>query len=207
MTESVAEIDAAHAAPEISELSASYEIGKLGMWIFLAGETMLFGGLMGVFTLLGISRGGWGTDGAHVNWRLAGINTIILFTSSMTAALAQGAARTGDLGRVRRYLSASGLLGVLFLVIKGFEYAGDFREGFTPLAALFWSFYYLMTGLHVMHLFAGVVVFFGMLLWVKPQNAGSWLERKLRYACLYWYFVEVVWVFLYALVYLSPSVQ
>jgi len=207
MTESVAEIGVPHAAHEVSELSASYEIGKLGMWIFLAGETMLFGGLMGVFTLVAFSRGGWGSDGAHVNWRLAGINTIILFTSSMTASLAQGAARGGDLARVRRYLSASGLLGVLFLVVKAFEYAGDVREGFTPLAGLFWNFYYLMTGLHVLHLFAGVVVFFGMLLWVKPQNAGSWLERKLKYACLYWYFVEVVWVFLYALVYLSPSVQ
>ena len=96
---------------------------------------------------------------------------------------------------------------MLFLAVKAFEYAGDVGEGFTPLAGLFWSFYYLMTGLHVLHLFGGVVVFFGMLLWVKPQNAGSWLERKLKYACLYWYFVEVVWVFLYAFVYLSPSVQ
>ena len=99
MTESVAEVGAPHATHEVSELSASYEIGKLGMWIFLAGETMLFGGLMGVFTLVAFSRGGWGSDGAHVNWRLAGINTIILFTSSMTAALAQGAARSGDLAR------------------------------------------------------------------------------------------------------------
>ncbi len=207
MTESIAEIGVAHGAHEVSELSAGYEIGKLGMWIFLAGETMLFGGLMGVFTLLAVARGGWGSDGAHVNWRLAGINTIILFTSSMTAALAQGAARVTDTDRVKRYVSASGLLGVLFLVVKAFEYAGDVAEGFTPRAGLFWNFYYLMTGLHVLHLFAGVVVLFGLLLWVKPQNAGSWLERKLKYACLYWYFVEIVWVFLYALVYLSPSVQ
>ena len=144
-------------------------------------------------------------DGAHVNWPLGAINTFVLFTSSLTAALAQGAARVQDSARAKRYLSTTGLLGVLFLVIKAFEYAGDFREGFTPLAALFWSFYYLMTGLHVLHLFAGVVVIFGLIFMVNPRTPASWLERKLKYVCLYWYFVETVWVFLFALVYLAPS--
>jgi heme/copper-type cytochrome/quinol oxidase subunit 3 len=97
------------------------------------------------------------------------------------------------------------LLGVLFLIIKAFEYSGDFAEGFTPLAGLFWSFYYLMTGLHVLHLSAGIVVFFALLFWAQPATPGAWLERKLKYACLYWYFVEAVWVFLFALVYLAPS--
>jgi heme/copper-type cytochrome/quinol oxidase subunit 3 len=205
MTESVAEIGATHAAPEISGLSDSYEIGKLGMWIFLAGETMVFGGLMGVFILMGISRGGWGPDGAHVNWSLGAINTLVLFTSSLTAALAQAAARVQDSDRAKRYLSATALLGVLFLVVKSFEYAGDFREGLTPLAGLFWSFYYLMTALHVLHLLAGIVVIFALTLMVSPRTPASWLESKLKYVCLYWYFVETVWVFLFALLYLAPS--
>ena len=203
MANSAAEIGIAHAPHEVS---TSFEIGKLGMWVFLAGETMVFGGLMGVFILMAISRGGWGPDGAHVNWRLGAINTFVLFTSSLTAALAQGAARVQDSARAKRYLSATALLGVLFLVIKAFEYAGDFREGFTPLAALFWSFYYLMTGLHVVHLLGGIVVMFGLILMVTPRTPGNWLERKLKYVCLYWYFVETVWVLLFALVYLAPSV-
>jgi len=202
MANSAVEIGIAHAPHEVS---TSFEIGKLGMWVFLAGETMLFGGLMGVFILVAISRGGWGPDGAHVNWRLGAINTLVLFTSSLTAALAQGAARLQDSARAKRYLSATGLLGVLFLLIKAFEYAGDFREGFTPLAALFWSFYYVMTGLHVLHLLGGIVVMFGLILMVTPGTPASWLERKLKYVCLYWYFVETVWVFLFALVYLTPS--
>jgi heme/copper-type cytochrome/quinol oxidase subunit 3 len=202
MANSAVEIGIAHAPHEVS---TSFEIGKLGMWVFLAGETMLFGGLMSVFILVAIYHGGWGPDGAHVNWRLGAFNTLVLFTSSLTAALAQGAARVQDSARAKRYLSATGLLGVLFLVIKAFEYAGDFREGFTPLAALFWSFYYVMTGLHVLHLFAGVVVIFGLILMVSPRTPASWLERKLKYVCLYWYFVETVWVFLFALVYLAPS--
>src|SRR5208283_2143161 len=127
---------------------------------------------------------GWGTDGAHVNWLLGAFNTLILLTSSLTAALAQGAARVQDSARAKRYLSFSALLGVLFLVIKAFEYAGDLREGFTPLAALFWSFYYVMTGLHVLHLLAGVVVIFGLMLMVTPRTSGDWLERKLKYVCL-----------------------
>lgn len=202
MANSAAEIGMAHAPHEVS---TSFEIGKLGMWVFLAGETMFFGGLMGVFILLAISRGGWGADGAHVNWKLGAINTLILFTSSLTAALAQGAARVQDSARAKRYLGATGLLGVLFLVIKAFEYAGDFHEGFTPLAGLFWNFYYVMTGLHVLHLLAGVLVIFGLILMVTPRTPASWLERKLKYVCLYWYFVETVWVLLFALVYLTPS--
>jgi len=201
MANSAVEIGIAHAPHEVP---ASFEIGKLGMWVFLAGETMLFGGLMGVFVLVAIYHGGWGSDGAHVDWHLGAINTFILFTSSLTAALAQGAARIQDSARAKRYLSATALLGVLFLVIKSFEYAGDYRDGFTPLSALFWSFYYLMTGLHVLHLLAGVVVIFGLILMVGPRTPASWLERKLKYVCLYWYFVETVWVLLFALVYLSP---
>ncbi|MGO9059127.1 MAG: heme-copper oxidase subunit III [Candidatus Binataceae bacterium] len=203
MANSAAEIGIVHAPHEVS---TSFEIGKLGMWVFLSGETMVFGGLMGVFILMAISRGGWGPDGAHVNWRLGAINTFVLFTSSLTAALAQGAARVQDSARAKRYLSATTLLGVLFLVIKAFEYAGDYREGFTPLAALFWSFYYVMTGLHVLHLLGGIVVIFGLTLMMTPRTPSSWLERKLKYVCLYWYFVETVWVFLFALVYLAPSV-
>ncbi len=202
MANSAAEIGIAHAPHEVP---TSFEIGKLGMWVFLAGETMVFGGLMGIFVLVGIHHGGWGADGAHVNWSVGAINTFVLFTSSLMAALAQSAARVQDLARAKRYLSATGLLGVLFLIIKAFEYAGDFREGFTPLAALFWSFYYLMTGLHVLHLLAGVVVIFGLVMMVTPRTPAGWLERKLKYVCLYWYFVETVWVFLLALVYFAPS--
>ena len=94
---------------------------------------------------------------------------------------------------------------MLFLVLKSVEYAGDFRDGFTPLAALFWSFYYVMTGLHVLHLFAGIVVIFGLMFMVTPGTPAGWLERKLKFVCLYWYFVEAVWVFLFALVYLAPT--
>ena len=200
MAESAVDIGMVHAP-----VSSTLEIGKLGMWVFLAGETMVFGGLMCVFVLLAISRGGWGADGAHVNWHIGGINTLVLFTSTLTAAFAQGAARGGDSAGAKRYLGLTALIGLLFLVIKAFEYYGDFAEGFTPLAGLFWSFYYLMTGLHVLHLLAGVVVIFGMFLLVKPTTPGTWLERKLKYVCLYWYFVEVVWVFLFALVYLTPA--
>jgi len=202
MADSAVEIGTAHAPHEVE---TSFEIGKLGMWVFLAGETMLFGGLMGVFILEGIYHGGWGADAAHVNWPLGAINTFVLFTSSLTAALAQGAVRVQDSARAKRYLGATGLLGVLFLILKAFEYAGDFREGFTPLAALFWSFYYVMTGLHVLHLLAGVVAIFGLMYMVGPNTPASWLERKLKYVCLYWYFVETVWVFLFALVYLASA--
>ncbi len=202
MSNSALEIGISHAPHEVP---ANFELGKIGMWVFLAGETMVFGGLMGIFILEGISHGGWGADGAHVNWVLGAFNTLILFTSSLMAALAQDAAHVQDSARAKRYLTATALLGVLFLVLKSVEYAGDFRDGFTPLAALFWSFYYVMTGLHVLHLFAGIVVIFGLTFMVTPGTPAGWLERKLKFVCLYWYFVEAVWVFLFALVYLAPT--
>src|SRR5580704_17976511 len=163
------------------EVARASEPGKLGMWIFIAGETMLFGGLMEVFILLGMQRGGWGIDGARVNWRLAAVNTVILLTSSLMASLAQAAASIGDSGRARRYLQATASVGSLFLLIKGFEYAGDIGEGLTPRTGVFWSFYYLMTGLHVLHLLAGIVVILGLSLMVTPRTSANWLERKLKY--------------------------
>ncbi len=189
---------------QVHEPSTGFEIGKLGMWVFLAGETMLFGGLMGVFVLVGFAHGGWAADGSHVNWRLGAINTLVLFTSSLMAALAQGAARHENSSQAKQYLGLTALLGALFLLIKAFEYARDFHEGFTPRAALFWSFYYVMTGLHVLHLFAGLVVIVGLTFFITPHTPGSWSQRKLKYVCLYWYFVETIWVLLFALVYLAP---
>jgi heme/copper-type cytochrome/quinol oxidase subunit 3 len=189
------------------EAAHPYEIGKLGMWLFFAGETMLFGGLMGAFVLLGISRGGWGLESAGVNWRLAAVNTVILFISSLMAALAHGAARVRDSTRARHCLEAAALFGILFLAIKGFEYAGDIRGGLAPSVNLFWSFYYLMTGIHVIHLLAGIVAMVGLALMMTPDTSAEWLERKLGYVCLYWYFVETVWVGLFALVYLAPRAK
>jgi heme/copper-type cytochrome/quinol oxidase subunit 3 len=189
------------------EVARASEPGKLGMWIFIAGETMLFGGLMEVFILLGMQRGGWGIDGTRVTWRLAAVNTVILVTSSLMASLAQAAASIGDSGRARRYLQATTFVGSLFLLIKGFEYAGDIGEGLTPRTGVFWSFYYLMTGLHVLHLLAGIVVILGLSLMVTPRTSANWLERKLKYVCLYWYFVETVWVFLFAVIYVAPGAK
>jgi heme/copper-type cytochrome/quinol oxidase subunit 3 len=199
-------VDAGIAHPPEQAAPSTYEIGKVGMWVFLAGETMVFGGFLCAFVLMGLYRGGWGAQGAHVNWPLGSINTLILFTSSMTAALAQAAARGCDLSGLKRFIGITALLGLLFLVVKGFEYAGDFAEGLTPQTGMFWSFYYLGTGLHTLHLLAGVVVFLGLFVMATPDKPAEWLERKLKYACLYWYFVELIWIFLFALVYLSPSV-
>jgi cytochrome c oxidase subunit III len=123
------------------------------------------------------------------------------------AAFAQSAASVRDSARARHYLEITSLLGALFAVVKGFEYAGDIREGLTPGINLFWSFYYLMTGIHVVHLLAGIVAMIGLALMITSQTPIEWLERKLRYVCLYWYFVETVWVFLFALVYLAPSAK
>ena len=137
---------AAEYAPEPDSI-AQIAPGKVGIWWFLASETMVFGGLIGCFVLMRIAHRGWAAESAHVNWRLGAINTPVLVTSSLTMILAHTAFQSDDRPAVAKYLGATVALGLVFLGIKSFEYSREIAEGFTPVTGLF-SFYYTMTGLH-----------------------------------------------------------
>lgn len=178
-------------------------IGKLGIWWFLSSEIMVFGGLIASYVLLRISHGGWAAQAAHVRWQLGTLNTAVLLTSSLTMALALSASRQGKRERTSAFLLVTVLLGVTFLCIKAFEYSGELREGFTPASGLFWSFYFGMTGLHALHVTGGIVVNLIMLVMATRGDLWNGYERRLEYAGLYWHFVDVVWIFLFPLLYLS----
>jgi heme/copper-type cytochrome/quinol oxidase subunit 3 len=173
------------------------------MWWFLASEIMVFGGLIACYVLVRLASGGWHDEAAHVSWRIAAVNTLVLLTSSLTMVLAHAAATGGDRGRAAAWLAATVGLGLGFLGIKAFEYSREIAAGFTPVSGLYWSFYYSMTGLHAAHVFAGVVtnsilcgIALGSRLWPK-------VSHRVEYAGLYWHFVDVVWIFLFPLLYLS----
>jgi len=177
-------------------------LGKVGVWWFLASEIMVFGGLIGSYILSRIAAGGWAAERAHVNTRLAVINTIVLVTSSLTVVEAHAAAEADERGRARQFLLFTVLLGCTFLGIKVYEYAGEFAHGLTPASGLFWSFYYTMTGLHGLHVLAGVIVNFSLF---AATGGAAWprLKHRIEYAGLYWHFVDVVWIFLFPLLYLA----
>jgi len=193
-------------APEAVETDSLHQIplGKAAIWWFLASEIMVFGGLITSYVLMMFAHGGFAEQAVHVKWKLGALNTLVLLTSSMTMILALASARKKDLEKTRMFLGITVLLGLTFLVIKiFFEYIPEIGEGFTPASGMFWSFYFGMTGLHGVHVFGGIVANFCLFIYTMRKVDWSLLERRVEYAGLYWHFVDVVWIFLFPLLYLT----
>lgn len=179
-------------------------IGKMGIWWFLASEIMVFGGLIGSYILFRMaSAGAWAEMGNHVNTLIGAINTMVLLTSSLTMVLAHAAVEDENRQRAKLYLGLTVLGGLMFLGFKAVEYAGEISHGFTPLAGTFWSFYYAMTGLHGLHVLVGIIA--NLALFIMAARGTLWpnTQQRVEYAGLYWHFVDVVWIFLFPLLYLS----
>lgn len=176
--------------------------GKVGVWWFLASEIVLFGGLIGTYLMSRLGGIGWSEMAAHLSIPIGTFNTLVLLTSSLTMVLAFQAAEKGDQKGMRTWLLLTVLLGFLFLIIKGFEWGGEIRAGFPPTAGGFWSFYYAMTGLHALHVLGGVVVNFILFL-SALMGLLRGREHRVELAGLYWHFVDIVWIFLFPLLYLS----
>jgi heme/copper-type cytochrome/quinol oxidase subunit 3 len=177
--------------------------GKLGIWWFLASEVMVFGGLIGSYVLARIAAGGWEEAVAHVNTRIGAINTLILVTSSLTVVEAFGAVERRDRARAAGFLLVTVLLGCAFLGIKAYEYTTEISHGFLPSSGPFWSFYYVMTGLHGLHVLAGIVVNAGLFGMAAGGQHWPAVSHRVELAGLYWHFVDVVWIFLFPLLYLA----
>lgn len=159
---------------------------KLGMWVFLASESLLFAGLFAVFAAYRHQHAA-AFAAARPDVVLGSINTYILLTSSLTVALAPK--------RPRVFLALTIALGGAFLAIKGVEYGHHLAEGIPPAQHLYFVLYFLMTGLHALHVIAGMCVL--AVLWWRPQNPTA-----LECGALYWHLVDLVWVFLWPVLYL-----
>lgn len=176
--------------------------GKVGVWWFLASEVVVFGGLIGTYLMSRLGSAGWSEMAAHLSVPIGTWNTFVLLTSSLTMVLAFRAADRGDQKGMRTWLFWTVLLGLAFLITKGFEWGHEIEAGFPPTAGGFWSFYYAMTGLHALHVLGGVVV--NLILFLSALMGllrGS--EHRVELAGLYWHFVDIVWIFLFPLLYLS----
>jgi heme/copper-type cytochrome/quinol oxidase subunit 3 len=196
MTEKALPID------DISTSDLSY--AKLGTWLFLASEVMLFGSLFSSLILLRAGSAHWPHGWELLNVPLATLNTAFLITSSVTMVLAFAHIQAGHVGKFKMFLWLTILLGCSFLVVKYFEYTHKFHAGHFPRTDLFYATYFTMTGLHVLHVIGGLIV---NLYFVGP---GAKLYRKEpqrfvgRIECsgLYWHFVDLVWIFLFPTLYL-----
>ncbi|MFQ5802542.1 MAG: heme-copper oxidase subunit III [Candidatus Methylomirabilales bacterium] len=176
--------------------------GRLGVWWFLASEIILFGGLIGTFVLFRHGNPEWDAAAEHLSVAIGTINTFVLLTSSLTIVMAFAAVDRGDLRRMRTWLSLTILLGLVFLGIKAFEWSSEIGAGFIPSAGEFWSFYYAMTGLHALHVMAGIVINSILLVSALRGRLRSH-ENRIELAGLYWHFVDIVWIFLFPLLYLE----
>jgi len=176
--------------------------GKLGMWLFLASEVMFFTGLIAAYVILRFSNPDWpGSDG-HLSVPIGTMNTLLLIGSSTTIVLALAAHHRGAIGAVRGWLLTTIGLGALFILVKlGIEYREKFDHHLFPATNIFWGAYYTLTGFHALHVLGGVV--FNLLVLSWTFNQATWREKgkRLEYAGLYWHFVDIVWIFLFPLVY------
>jgi heme/copper-type cytochrome/quinol oxidase subunit 3 len=176
--------------------------GKLGIWWFLASEIVTFGGLIGSYLAVRLAHPQWAEAAAHLSALIATINTVVLLTSSLTMVLAWDAVERQDEPAIRTNLGYTVALGLVFLLIKALEWHGKLSHGLLPSASGFWSFYYAMTGLHVLHVLGGIVVNTVLLLLALRGRLRP-IAQRVETAGLYWHFVDVVWIFLFPLLYLS----
>jgi cytochrome c oxidase subunit 3 len=187
------------------------------MWVFLATEVLLFGGIVTAFLATRVFYPHEFEQAAgQLNVLIGGINTVVLLASSLAMALAVHGAQTDRRTMMVICLLVTILFGLGFLALKGYEYYGDWRDGFVPHTArfhpdpvnadrmtLFIVFYFILTGLHAVHLSIGV----GLVSWLTIRTAaGSYPRLKATVAevvGLYWHFIDVVWIFLLPVLYLS----
>ena len=173
--------------------------GRLAMWWVLASETVIFGGLLGSYVMMRLRHGAWADQAANTNMWIGAFNTLVLLTSSLSAVLAHQAAERADGPKAARLLRYTILGGGVFLMVKAFEWSHEIKEGFTITSSLFWSFYYTAAGLHAAHVVAGMVIMFI----VSLTAARNEELHRVENVGIYWHFVDVVWIFLFPLLYIA----
>ena len=178
---------------------------KLGIWLFLASEIMLFGGLFSAYILLRVGSPVWPPSGeTHLNIPLATINTFNLILSSWTIVKSWVALKENNIKEYKTFMGITLLCSILFLIIKYFEYTAKFHHGIFPSTDNFFGIYFTLTGLHGLHVIGGLIVNYyhwgpGIKMWdTEPER----FTNRIEVAGLYWHFVDLVWIFLFPTLYL-----
>lgn len=202
-------------AHHFEDLGQQSEAATLGMWVFLVTEVLFFGGLFLAYTIYR----GWYPEAFAVSSHeldivLGTTNTIVLITSSLTMAMAVHSAQLGHRRKLMIFLALTMALGLVFLGIKGVEYYHKFVEHHVPgptfqfeekyfrEAQIFFSLYFVMTGLHAAHMVIGLGIMIWMFVWSWNGTITREYSNPIEVSGLYWHFVDIVWIFLFPLLYL-----
>ncbi|MGD9646554.1 MAG: cytochrome c oxidase subunit 3 [Pirellulales bacterium] len=201
-------------AHHFANLDQQRTAARLGMWIFLLTEVMFFGGAIGAYCVYrSLHPAVFEAAGHELSKPLGTLNTVVLITSSLTMAMAVLESQTGDRRRLLRWLLATMGLGVAFLGIKGIEWYTEYLHhrvpglNFTvdelgPTAELFFACYFALTGLHALHMIIGLAVMGVLVRLAYLGRLGPERFVPVDVTGLYWHFVDIVWIFLFPLLYL-----
>jgi len=195
----------------------------LGMWVFLATEVLFFGGLMMAYIFYRSAYPeAFVAASYHLDVKLGAFNTVVLIVSSLTMALAVHAAHEGDRRKITLFVIATMVLGAVFLGIKAYEYHHKWVEHLVPGSGfafavpdnavgfetlqqhthIFFLLYFMMTGLHATHMIIGQGIMVALLVWNRQGRFTKEYSAPVEVAGLYWHFVDIVWIFLFPLLYL-----
>jgi cytochrome c oxidase subunit 3 len=199
------------------DMAQQIEASTLGMWVFLVTEIMFFGGLFTAYLVYRHANPeGFAEASHHLNVFWGAVNTLVLIVSSLTMALAVRSAQISAPPKTQvAWIGATMLLGAAFLGVKAIEYADKFTHHLVPgpnfhwegkhpaPAQMFYSLYFCMTGLHALHMIIGlgIMTVIGIMAWRRTFDADYYTPVEV--AGLYWHFVDIVWVFLFPLLYMA----
>ena len=213
-------------AHHFDNLEQQREAGALGMWVFIAQEVMFFGGLFLVYLVYRMQYPeAFMAASNHLDWTIGTFNTGVLITSSLTMALAVWATQVGRAPKVQvAFMAATVVLGLLFLSVKAYEYHDKYTHGLIPIAGwfdpvgkghihipagvtvgqyqMFYWLYFAMTGLHALHMIIGMGIIAPIMYWAWKGRYSPEYHSPVENFGLYWHFVDIIWIFLFPLLYL-----
>ena len=205
-------------AHQFEDMTQQREAGSLGMWVFLVTEIMFFGGLFASYIIYrSLHYAAFETGSRLLEVQFGAINTAVLICSSLTMAMAIRCAQVGKRGATTAYLLVTMLFGIAFIAIKlYFEWYHDYVDSLVPgirfvmhpnwaggsQVQMFFCFYFFMTGLHALHMVVGLGILTVLVLMNRRGRFGPEYYAPLEISGLYWHFVDIVWIFLFPLLYL-----
>jgi cytochrome c oxidase subunit III len=201
------------------DMEQQQDSSTLGMWVFLLTEIMFFSGMFGAYTIYrNLYPEAFASTSKHMDAFYGGLNTAVLIVSSLTMALAVRSARVGHQRALRLFLILTIIFGLVFLGVKGFEYHAHWVDRTVPFwhwdpnyhgepqfarqAQILFCFYFFMTGFHALHMIIGVVLMLVILTMAWRGRFRPDYYSPVEVSGLYWHFVDIVWIFLFPLLYL-----
>lgn len=199
-----------------NSMDQEHESGKQGVWLFMATEVMMFGGLfVGYFIYRALYPEAWIEGGSLLDWKLGAFNTLVLLFSSFTMAQAVTHTMSGENKKAFNMVIITTLCAFAFMVVKYFEYSGKIHHGLFPAVGfwdaaavenehtrLFLTLYFIMTGLHGIHILVGIGLMFWLLKRLKNDEFSKNYYTSVEGVGLYWHIVDIIWIFLFPLMYL-----